>query len=91
MALPLFRGVGQKGKLIVIGGGAMNALLGLHYERPAPVQIDKAARLGAGVDEGDRAFKAEIVTLRIRGGGVGGIDVQQLGQLNRELLKVGAL
>jgi len=43
VALPLFRGIGQKGKLNVIGGGAMNALLGLRDERPAPVQIDQAA------------------------------------------------
>jgi len=43
------------------------------------------------VDEGDRGFKAVIVALRIRGGGLGGVDVQHLGQLNRELLEVGAL
>ncbi len=62
VALPLFRGVsfqgnGQQGKLVVIAVSAVDALLGLHDERPASVQVDKAARLGAGVDEGDRAFK----------------------------------
>lgn len=90
MALALDRVLGGEGKLVG-DGGSRDALLGLHHEMAGAVEIDIAARQAAGVQEGDRAFKAVVVVLRIRGGGLGGVNAKKLGQFDGELLKIGAL
>jgi len=53
----------QQGKLCRIFELPARALLGLHHKSPTPVKVDVASRLGFGVNEGDRLFKAVIVVL----------------------------
>ncbi|GLS86705.1 hypothetical protein GCM10010873_16790 [Cypionkella aquatica] len=74
VALPLFGTIGQQRKLVIIGGRAMDALFGLHNERSTPIEIDKAARLGACVDEGDGALKTVVIALGISRCRFGRID-----------------
>lgn len=92
MALAFDGVLGEEGKLVRLRLPAFaDALLGLHHEMAGAVEVDIAARLAAGVQEGDRAFKAVVVVLHIRSGGFGGVNAQKLGQFDGELLKIGAL
>lgn len=92
-AVPLALHDGRPGKqveLAFIGRGA-RALLGFHDEGTAPVKVDEAARLRAGVDEGHGPLETVIIVLRIRRGGLGGRNPQELRQLDGELLEIGPL
>ena len=71
---------GQQVKLAFIRRGA-RALLGLHDKATAPVKVDEAARLRAGVDKGHGPLETVVVVLGIGGGGLGGRNLQKLRQL----------
>ena len=81
--------VGQEGKLVRGGLTAFaGALLGLHDKVLGAVEVDKALGLSVGVEEGDGAFKAVVVILGGRMGGLGVGDAKKPGQFDGKLVEV---
>lgn len=86
------RQIGQQGGLWLIGGQiAPGALFCFNHEMAGAIQVYEATRLGAGVDEGDRMFKAIGVGLGRFGRGGGALHAQKIRQFGRKGLEVGTL
>jgi len=70
----------------------IRALLRLHDEDMASVQVDRAdAGRAVGMREPYRIFEAVAIARRIGGRGLGPIDAQHVAKLRSEGLEVGAL
>jgi hypothetical protein len=72
----------------ILGASATCALLGFHDKMPSAVKVDKAARLGGGVDEGHGMFETIGVIAHGFGCGCGARHAQNVSQFVREGLKV---